>query len=119
MKSSIGADLDSSAAYRIPSHASGVNATVEPDEIFTSIPPHPLGIKPAGNQFTASSNDREAIGRFQILPDEALIILLEYLDSSALTRLGSTCKALFAFCHSDDLWKTLFIEWSVFFHESP
>jgi hypothetical protein len=32
-----------------------------------------------------------------------------------LRHLGSTCKALYAFCHSDDLWKALFIEWVISF----
>lgn len=75
-----------------------------------AIPLHPLGVKPSGNQYTATSNARHATGTFQILPDEMLAIFLEYLESADLQLLGSTCKSLFAFCRSDDLWKALFIE---------
>lgn len=75
-----------------------------------SVPHHPLGIKPSGNQYTASLNSKCSVGLFQLFPDEVLAIFLEYLDSSSLRLLGSTCKFLYAFCISDDLWKSLFIE---------
>jgi hypothetical protein len=81
------------------------------EESPTSIPHHPLGVKPSGNQYTATSNAKRLIGPFQILPDEILAIFLEYLDSSQLRLLGSTCKFLHACCTSDDLWKALFIEY--------
>jgi hypothetical protein len=80
------------------------------EESSISIPPHPLGVKPSGNQYTATSNARHRVGRFQLLPDEILAISLEYLDSQELRLLGYTCKFLHAFCRSEDLWKTLFIE---------
>lgn len=76
-----------------------------------SVPPHPLGIKPLGNKYLASGpNARECAGTFQVLPDEILAVFLEYLDQTSLRRLGYTCKFLFAFCSSDDLWKTIFLE---------
>jgi hypothetical protein len=75
-----------------------------------AIPPHPQGIKPWGNRYVATRNARDAIGTFRILPDEVLVILLEYLDSASLRLLGSTCQAFYAFCCSDELWKALFIE---------
>jgi hypothetical protein len=81
------------------------------EESPNSIPRHPLGIKPLGNQYTAASNGKGAIGPLKLLPDEVLAILLEYIDSFQLCLLGSTCKFLYAFCRSDDLWKTLFIEY--------
>ena len=84
------------------------------EESPNSIPHHPLGIKPLGNQYTATSNGKDAIGPFKLLPDEVLAILLEYFDSSQLCLLGSTCKFLYAFCRSDDLWKTLFIKYVPF-----
>jgi len=76
-----------------------------------SIPHNPLGIKPSGNQYTSSSNSKSSAGPFQLFPDEILAIYLEYLDACDLRSLGSTCKFLYAFCRSDDLWKSLFIEW--------
>ena len=79
-------------------------------ESSLSIPPHSLGIKPLGNKYTATSDAKDSIGYFQIFPDEVLAILLEYLEVPQLLVLGATCKFLYAFCRSDDIWKTLFIE---------
>ncbi|RDL36843.1 Clavaminate synthase-like protein [Venustampulla echinocandica] len=75
-----------------------------------SVPCHPLGIKPSGNQYTAASNAKSVTGPFQLFPDEISAIFLEYLDAQQLRLLGSTCKFLYAFCRSDDIWKALFIE---------
>jgi len=86
-------------------------AVVDEEESSLSIPLHPSGIKPSGNAYTATKNARHSTSYFQILPDEVLAILLEYLDSDKLRMIGSTCKALYAFCRVDDLWKTLFIEY--------
>jgi hypothetical protein len=83
----------------------------EAEEESSFLPVHPLGLKPLGNQYTANSNARHGIGNFQRLPDEIVAVLLESLDSHELILLGSTCKFLYAFCRSDDLWKTLFIEY--------
>jgi hypothetical protein len=78
---------------------------------YDSIPSHPLGVKPLGNEFIATGpKARDSLGAMQALPDETLMILLEYLDQFSLWRLGYTCRFLYAFCRSDDLWKSLFIE---------
>jgi len=66
--------------------------------------------KPLGNQYTASIVAKNHVGYFGLWPDEVLSIFLEYLDSHLLLRLSTACKFLYAFCRSDDLWKTLFIE---------
>jgi hypothetical protein len=79
-------------------------------ESSQSIPHHLLGVKPSGNQYTSLYNSKAFAGSFQLFPDDILAIFLEYLDSSTLRCLGSTCKFLYAFCRSDDLWKSLFIE---------
>jgi hypothetical protein len=92
----------------------GVASLELEDESPHSVPHHPLGIKPFGNQYTATNNGKNAIGPLALLPDEVIAILLEYFDSSQLRLLGSTCKFLYAFCRSDDLWKTLFIEYVPF-----
>lgn len=76
-----------------------------------SIPPHPLGLKPLGNQYFASGpNARASLGFFGLFPDEMLLLFLEYLDSSSLRLLGSTCKFLHAASQYDDLWKALYLE---------
>jgi hypothetical protein len=98
-----------------PSGSSGVVESIDSEAIATeespiSIPSHPLGVKPSGNRYTAQSNARDRAGDFQILPDEILAICLEYLESHQLRLLESTCKFLYAFCRSEDLWKALFIE---------
>ncbi|KAF2436386.1 putative F-box and JmjC domain protein [Tothia fuscella] len=72
--------------------------------------PHPLGVKPLGNAYTASSNSKANTGLFSRLPDELLAHFLELLNTEALRGLGSSCKALFAFTRADDLWRALFIE---------
>lgn len=82
----------------------------ETEESPQAIPLHPLGVKPSGNQYTASRIARNYVGCFGIWPDEVLAIFLEYLNSPELLRLSTACTFLYAFCRSDDLWKTLFIE---------
>lgn len=77
----------------------------------SSIPPHPLGLKPLGNKYFAGGNDaRECIGALRALPDEMLILLVEYLDCRSLRRLGYACRFLYALSLSDDLWKSIFLE---------
>lgn len=80
------------------------------EESPNSIPLHPLGVRPLGNQYTATSIARKFIGTFQAVPDEIIAIILEVFESHDLRLLGATCKFLYAFTRSDDLWKTLFIE---------
>lgn len=101
---SFGARLDAEPTAQL-------TAVPEDEEPASVIPHHPLGIKPSGNQYTATRNDRHNIGRFQVLPDEFLVVFLEHLDASILRVLGSTCRALYAFCSSDEIWKGLFIRY--------
>lgn len=76
-----------------------------------SIPTHPLGVKPLGNRYLSNGPNAKAnIGTWGVLPDEMLTVVLEHLDAKSLQRLGSTCKFLYAFCHSDEFWKALFLE---------
>lgn len=73
-----------------------------------AIPGHPLGVKASGNALLAADNLRDAIGTFCILPDELILILLEFLDGPSLLRIGRTCKAFYAFTRAEELWKALF-----------
>jgi len=68
-----------------------------------------VGVRPAGNAYTATANLKSAAGSFSCLPDELLVSVLEFLDAKALVDLGSTCRALYAFSRFEDLWKTVFI----------
>ncbi|KAB8220533.1 hypothetical protein BDV33DRAFT_93614 [Aspergillus novoparasiticus] len=74
-----------------------------------AIPGHPLGVKPSGNALLAQENLRAAIGTFNLLPDELILILLEFLDGRGLLSIGQTCKAFYAFTRAEDFWKSLFI----------
>jgi hypothetical protein len=74
-----------------------------------AVPSHPLGIKPAGNAYTASENIKSKCGRFARLPDELMSHMLESFEADVLIRLGSTCRALYAFTRLDELWRALFV----------
>lgn len=76
-----------------------------------SIPTHPLGVKPLGNRFLSDGPDaRNGLGAWAALPDEVLMVVLEHFDQSAILRLGSTCRFLYAVCHSEEIWKPLFLQ---------
>jgi hypothetical protein len=93
------------------SHPVTGNGSHENSNLGSPIPPHPLGIKPLGNKYFSTSGDaRTLMGTLQVLPDEMLMQLLEYLDPQSLRLLGHTCKFLFACCMADDIWKTIFLE---------
>lgn len=83
-----------------------------PDEDnSTGVPPHPLGIRPSGNMYDSKINLMDSCRLFARLPEELLDQVLEYLDTKELLNLGATCKALSAYCASEELWKTLFVEY--------
>ncbi|KAI1178829.1 hypothetical protein F4777DRAFT_536916 [Nemania sp. FL0916] len=83
----------------------------EGQSIADSIPIHPMGIKPLGNQYFAQGpNARQYTGAFGQLPDEMILNLLEYFDAVSLRKLACTCRFLYAFGQLDDLWKTFFLE---------
>lgn len=80
------------------------------DDDPMAIPPHPLGIKPAGNAYSVKENIMASAGFFAILPEELIIQTFEHLDATALQQLQRSCKALYAFARLEDLWKTLYIK---------
>ncbi|KAL2022819.1 hypothetical protein VTK56DRAFT_4635 [Thermocarpiscus australiensis] len=87
------------------------NMDNEDSDVSSSVPPHPLGIKPLGNKYFSNGKDaRKSLGTLQVLPDEMLMQLLEFLDKRSLRLLGYTCRFLYACCMSDDVWKTIFLE---------
>lgn len=89
--------------------ASGEPVVQDQEELSQDvIPGHPMGVKPSGNALLAVENLRDAIGTFKILPDELILILLEFLDGPSLLRIGRSCKAFYAFTRAEDLWKGLF-----------
>lgn len=86
-----------------------VHVQQDDEEVATAVPSHPLGIKPAGNAYTATVNLKSRCGSFAMLPDELLNHILESFDADTLIRLGSTCRALYAFTRLDELWRALFV----------
>ncbi|KAJ4208998.1 hypothetical protein NW767_000907 [Fusarium falciforme] len=87
------------------------NDSSESQSHSDSIPLHPLGLKPLGNQYLFTGrNARRSVGAWGFLPDEVIMLVLEHFDASALLKLGHTCKFFYAFCHSDELWKPLFLQ---------
>lgn len=83
---------------------------VKGDGSPATILPHPLGVKPAGNAYTASTNSKAKAGLFAKLPDELLMHFLECLKAQELRSLSQCCKFICAFCYADELWRALFIE---------
>lgn len=79
-------------------------------EVAAAVPTHPLHIKPAGNAYTATDNLKSRCGGFARLPDEILSHMFDAFDADTLVRIGSTCKALYAFSRLDELWRALFIQ---------
>ncbi|RMZ83405.1 hypothetical protein DV737_g1639, partial [Chaetothyriales sp. CBS 132003] len=47
------------------------------------------------------------MGSWARLPDDTVLLLLEWLDAGSLINLGSTCRALFAYTAYDQLWREL------------
>lgn len=93
----------------ITSLPSNLPLTNEDSSNDDAIPCHPLGVKPSGNGLLASKSLRDAIGTFQRLPDDLILILLEFLDGASLLSIGRTCKAFYAFTRAEELWKALFV----------
>jgi hypothetical protein len=85
------------------------NIQLDDDDVAAAVPTHPLGVKPAGNAYTATDNIKSRCGFFARLPDELLSHIFESFDADALVRLGSTCRALYAFTRLDELWRALFV----------
>ncbi|KAI3329261.1 Clavaminate synthase-like protein [Xylariaceae sp. AK1471] len=86
-------------------------SVIDSGTVIDSIPIHPMGIKPLGNQYFAHGpNARQSTGIIGQLPDEMILHLFEYLDATSLMKLASTCRFLYAFGQLDDLWKALFLE---------
>ncbi|KAJ5114929.1 hypothetical protein NUU61_000688 [Penicillium alfredii] len=82
----------------------------EADSGPDAIPCHPLGVKPSGNALLAATHSlRDAIGAFQRLPDDLILLSLEVLDGASLLQIGQTCKAFYAFTRAEELWKALFV----------
>jgi hypothetical protein len=88
------------------------------EDVAIALPSHPLGIKPAGNAYTASENIKSKCGSFARLPDDLLSHIFESFEADTLIRLGSTCRALYAFTRLDELWRALFVRYVTMVHDN-
>ena len=87
----------------------------ENDGALAFVQRHPLGVKPSGNAMTANESLRDNMGFFSRLPDETILVFLEWLDSTSLCLLGMSCRGLFAYTSADHLWRDLFIMYGMLF----
>jgi hypothetical protein len=94
-----------------PKTSAAANFENNDEDVAIALPSHPLGIKPAGNAYTASENIKSRCGSFARLPDELLSHILESFEADTLVRLGSTCRALYAYTRLDELWRALFVRY--------
>lgn len=93
----------------IPKEQGSASAQEERHHETKGVPPHPLNIKPLGNAYDGVSL-KASCRILARLPDELLLQLLEYLGAQDLVNVGSTCKMLYAFSRTEELWRSLFIE---------
>ena len=93
------------------SSSDGQDGVSKPELAFKA---HPLGVKPSGNSLAASENSASNMGLFGGLPDETVLVLLEWLDSKSLLRVGASCRGFYAYSTCDQLWKDLFIMYADF-----
>lgn len=75
---------------------------------------HRLGVLPAGNLFLAGSSAKKNIrskglGRFDILPDAVLLVVLASFNASTLLALRTTSRAFFAYTSHEPLWKDVVV----------
>lgn len=77
-----------------------------------SCPPHKYGVKPYGQLYLEACPEirTPGLGHLAVLSDELLVTLLYALPAAELQRLGMASKALYVFCHYDELWKALTLE---------
>ncbi|KAI5291097.1 hypothetical protein KEM54_006320 [Ascosphaera aggregata] len=96
-----------------PSESDVFDAAVDLDPNSDCVPAHPLGVKPSGNALTATSDIRPSMGMLANVPDDTIMMCLELLDARDLRALSATCKALYAFGRSEELWRALFVSKSI------
>jgi len=70
---------------------------------------HPLGIKPSGNSFLATSSARPGLGYFQLYSDDLILHFLSYLSFEQLLSLSLLSHAFHVFTNQDHLWKDIYI----------
>ncbi|CDO94727.1 unnamed protein product [Kluyveromyces dobzhanskii CBS 2104] len=80
---------------------------------FTSVPTHPLGVKPSGNALIEGADPKEIkqvreklLGSLAVLPEDVLIELITYIDDPKdLQSLGCSSRILYAYTYDEELWR--------------
>ena len=83
---------------------------------FTSVPTHPLGVKPSGNALLDAIDGKknkqiksDLLGAFSVFPEEVLIELTSYLtDPKDLQSLGCASRLLYAYTYDEEIWRKLY-----------
>lgn len=104
------------SAFYSPSKAPPSPSAQVPDNfsqrsgLSMDVAPHPNGIRPAGNKVSrVQPSVGNATDYFKLLPDEIVFNLLQILPSTRdLLNLSHTCKRLYAFSLSEELWKDIY-----------
>lgn len=75
----------------------------------TSVP-HPYGIRPFGNSFSAIYDARTSMGHFNILNDEVLLLVLSNLGAEACSRLACASRGFLGYSYEEGNWRQFCIE---------
>lgn len=87
------------------------------EELPTIVPCHPHGIKPSGQVYFGTQDLKTAAGFFSLLTDDLILHLLGFLGIPSVLKVGSTCKALWAFSRLDEsFWRSKYFEYALSFH---
>ena len=78
---------------------------------------HPHGVRPAGNAILSKDNAANYMGLFSSLPDWIVLNIVEYCDAKTLIELSHTCKAFWAYCNHDPLWRDMALDIRGFINE--
>lgn len=72
---------------------------------------HPYGVQPMGNMYAgAAPSIRSGLGMLAPLADQAVLDVLEMLGVRELGMLTSCSRALYVFCHHDEVWRSLVLK---------
>ena len=70
---------------------------------------HPYGVKPLGNLIMSGDvNSRDiGLGKLRTITDGSVSEIVSYCSAESVVRLSAASRSLYAFCHSDEVWKPL------------
>ncbi|KAG7192567.1 uncharacterized protein KQ657_001667 [Scheffersomyces spartinae] len=86
----------------------------------TTSRPHPLNVKPGGNQLlgdpepsSGKATKSQLLGYLDILPESLLLELLSYVESAdTLRSLAHTSRIMYAYLYDEEIWRRLYFRQS-------